>query len=71
MENKSKSSLLKGGNTLNGIRHLKVVDRWPATPKRVHHSALVTFSQKGIKMDLSKYNMQWCHAVYPAWFQFE
>ena len=34
MKNKSQSLLMPLGKALSGIPNLKVVDRWPATPKR-------------------------------------
>ena len=31
------------GKALSGIPHLGVVDKWPATPKRVGYSTLIAF----------------------------
>ena len=43
VENKPASLLVLFGKALklNGIPHLGVVDRWPATPKRAHYKALI------------------------------
>ena len=32
------------GKALSGISHVRVMDRWPATPKRARYNALIAFS---------------------------
>ena len=45
VENRSVSLLVVPlGKALRGIPHLRVVDRWPATPKRARYGALIAFS---------------------------
>ena len=45
VENKPASLLVVPlGKHLAGFPHLGVVDRWPATSKRVRYSALIAFS---------------------------
>ena len=45
MENKPASLLAVSlGKALSGILHLRVIDRWPVTPKRAHYSGLIAIS---------------------------
>ena len=46
VENKPASLLLVPlGKVLTGFFHLRVVDRWPETPKGARYSALIAFSR--------------------------
>ena len=54
MENKTASSLVVSlGKALSGISHLRVVDRWPATPKRARIALGSLSHDRRINMQLT------------------